>query len=90
MQEVNCQLCGSKGGCGAACAQDTFRIGIFSSASQRTVDTVVPLLEAAAREGQQLTSPDGVGWRRPPRLLQQKLFVLSRTYTDAAPQVWLL
>ena len=78
------------------CAQDTFRIGVFSSASQRTVDTVVPMLEAAARQGEPSESNgfaegwqgnSAAGGRKLRRLLQQRLFVLTRQHTEAAPQV---
>ena len=31
--------------------QEVFRLGVFSSASQRTVSTVIPMLEQAAAPG---------------------------------------
>jgi hypothetical protein len=52
--------------------QDTFRIGIFTSASSRTVETVVPMLENAAGSN-----------GRP--LLAEKDFILTRSHTVAAP-----
>ena len=44
------QSCAAEGGCllTCACMQEAFRIGIFSSASGRTVSTVIPMLEKAA------------------------------------------
>lgn len=79
-------------------AQDTFRIGVFSSASQRTVEAVIPMLEAAAtcQEGPSeegngsAEGPHGngaAGGKKRRRLLQQRLFVLARQHTEAAPQV---
>ncbi len=52
--------------------QDTFRIGVFTSASVRTVQTVVPMLESAAGSN-----------GRP--LLAEKDFILTRGHTEAAP-----
>ena len=44
--------------------QESFRIGVFSSASPRTVSSVLPMLEAAAAQGY-----SGV----PPLLLPEKV-----------------
>ena len=52
--------------------QDTFRIGIFTSASSRTCETVVPMLERAAGSS-----------GRP--LLAEKDFILTRSHTVGAP-----
>ncbi|BDA48138.1 probable bifunctional polynucleotide phosphatase/kinase at N-terminal half [Coccomyxa sp. Obi] len=56
---------------------DTFRIGVFTSASLRTVQTVVPMLESAA---------GSTG--RP--LLAEKDFILTRSHTEAAPDLHVL
>lgn len=70
--------------CGLLGAQDTFRIGIFSSASQRTVSTVIPMLEAAARSGGCSGLKAG---KKGPKLLPERAFILTRQHTDAAPTV---
>ena len=55
----------------AGVLQESFRLGIFTSASQRTVQAVIPMLEAAAGPGQ--------------RLFHRPELVLFRDHTNPAP-----
>ena len=50
--------------------QHAFRLGIFSSATERTVSAVIPMLHATAGDGPQLFDPT---------------LVLHRAHTQAAP-----
>ena len=52
-------------------AQAAFRLGVFSSASERTVSQVIPMLEAAAGPG--------------PPLFDTPALVLTRAQTNPAP-----
>ena len=52
-------------------AQALFRLGVFTSASERTVSEVIPMLEAAAGPG--------------PPLFGTEALVLCRSHTDPAP-----
>ncbi len=54
-----------------ALPQAAFRLGVFSSASERTVSQVIPMLEAAAGPG--------------PLLFDTPALVLTRAQTDPAP-----
>lgn len=56
-------------------AQDTFRLGIFTSASPTTVQTVIPMLESAAA-----AASANLG-----RLIRHGDLILSRRHTIAAP-----
>ena len=56
----------------AVIAQAYFRLGVFSSASERTVSQVIPMLEAAAGPG--------------PPLFNTEALVLTRSHTRPAPR----
>jgi hypothetical protein len=57
-------------------AQAFFRLGVFSSASERTVSQVIPMLEAAAGPG--------------PPLFDTEALVLTRAHTNPAPRAHVL